>query len=618
MIWHNVRTCFTLLSAEDRRRWLRVIPLILVTSVSEAVGAAAVFVLVAAIADPAAAGRIPLIGAPLVSFSGNDPLRLGLLLLAAIGAFYLVKCVVVVASQYAQAVASARTAADLATRLLTAYLRAPYLFHLRRNASELVHATTHLAGITFGAVVAAMVHACAEILVVVAIAGILLLVAPGVTVLAIAVLVAVGVLLYRAMRRYSLHLGRLERDLDASTMRQQSQALSAIDEIAVLGRTEYFAREFADIAGRRAGVVAHQQLAQTLPRVLVETLFVAGVIVVTAALLATGASSSKTISLLGLFAYAGFRIIPSANRILFQAHLIASGDAGIERIRDDLAELESFATCTPARGDAAWKFSHCVEFAGASLDFDSGTPPVLQQVSLSLPRGRSLAVVGATGSGKSSLLRLLVGLLAPTAGRITVDGSPLDEVLAAWRRQLGFVPQEVHLIDDTMLRNIAIGIPAAAIDPDAVADCVARAQLREFVDSLPAGLDTRVGDRGVRLSGGERQRVGIARALYHRPDVLILDEATSALDPQTEAAVLNALRTEANGCTMIAVTHRLHAVRSFDRVAFMANGRLRAIGSFDELYSALPDFRRLAADDNGSETAARDADASNSEPFHSK
>lgn len=595
MIWPSIRNLVALLTPEDRRRWVRVLPLLLITSASEAVGAAAVFVLVAAIAEPKVVTRIPLAGERLVELAGGDPARLGFTMVIAIGAFYLLKSAVIIVAEYSQAVASTRTAANLATRLYTAYLGAPYRFHLRRNASDLVHATTMLAGSYFGVIVHAAVHVVAEVLVVVGIAAVLFLVAPGVTLLAVGVLSAIGALLYTGMRRYAVRLGRLEHELDASTMRQQSQALRAIDEITVLDRTQFFAEEFAEIGERRAAVIAHQKLAQALPRVLVEALFVSGVVAVTVALLTTGASNTQTISLLGLFAYAGFRVIPSANRILYQAQLIGAGQSGVERIRRDLEELGTIVTGRAIDTMPSWTFSQGIELKRVAIDYDDGSPPVLRDVSLSISRGQSFAIVGATGSGKSSLVRLLVGLLTPSTGEIAVDGMPLQKVLRGWRRQLGYVPQEVHLLDETLLRNIAIGIPPAAIDNGLIADCVAGAQLKHFIESLPDGFSTRVGDRGVRLSGGERQRVGIARALYHRPAVLILDEATSSLDPQTAAAVLEALRAGLRETTLIAVTHRLHGVRAFDRVAFMVGGSLRGVGTFDELLAALPEFRQLAA-----------------------
>ncbi len=591
-----VEKTYALLSAEGRRRWIRSIPLILATSASEAVGAAGVFALVASVADPQAVGAIPIVGEALRNFGGSDPKRVGVLLVVAITAFYVLKSGIVMLTEYAQASASARTASDLSVRLLTLYLRAPYLFHLQRNSTDLVHATTQLAGTSFGLIVSAMVHSAAEVLVLLSILCVLLLVAPGVTMFATAVLSALGGLMLLAMRRYSVRLGQLARDLGAMSMRHQTQALSAVDEITVLDRADHFINQYEDLAKRLAGVLARESFSRALPRVITETLFICGALSVTVALLLAGVSNTRTISLLGLFAYAGFRIIPSTNRILLHVQTIRHGQAAIDHILADIEDIENLAAPIVSADDAMWRFAERIELRGVTLEYGDAAAVVLDDVDLSIPCGKTIAIVGATGSGKSSLVRLLVGLLPPTRGEVTVDGVPLAERLRWWRRQLGYVPQEVHLVDDTLRRNVAFGLSDSEIDAAAVVESLQRAQLDGFVDSLAEGLDTRVGERGVRLSGGERQRVGIARALYHRPAVLILDEATSALDPQTESAILGALRADLNESTLIAVTHRLHAVREFDRVVFLERGRLRGVGSYDELFSSLPEFRSLAAE----------------------
>jgi len=595
-MWSYAVKIHSLLSPEGRRRWARVLPLILVSSASEAVGAAGVFALVAAVADPSAVGAIPVVGDVLRSLSGDDPRRAGLLLILAIAAFYFLKVLVVVAAEYAQAHASTRSASDLSSRLLTGYLRAPYLFHLRRNSTDLVHTTTHLAGASFALIVGAIVHTAAEALVLLSILCVLLLVAPGVTLLAAAVLTAIGSALLAGMRKYSLRLGHQARDLSASSMRHQTQALSAVDEIMVLDRADYFAHEFERLAARFADVMARQNFSLALPRVIVESLFIGGALCVTVALVLTGVSNTRTISLLGLFAYAGFRIIPSANRILYHSQTIRHGAAGIDQIRADLRELETLGSPSDDESPIApLRFADRIELSDVSLDYGDGAPIVLDSVDLTIQRGRTVAIVGATGSGKSSIVRLIVGLLSPTRGEVRVDGVPISRVVRAWRRQLGYVPQEVHLIDDTLRRNIALGRADAEIDGAAIDEALRRAQLDRFVASLPEGLETRVGDRGVRLSGGERQRAGIARALYNRPSVLILDEATSALDPQTEAAILGVLRAELGGSTLIAVTHRLHGVREFDQVVFVHQGRIQGVGTYDELAATHPEFRQLAA-----------------------
>ncbi len=592
-MWDYVRDCYSLLTPADRRRWLRLVPLIALTSMTEVVGAMGIFVLVAALADPRSLAGLPLFGDLLNGFASAEPKRFSLVIVVIVFLFYLIKSALFAVTEYAQATASARTAANLSVRMLTGYLRAPYLFHAARNSADMVHTTQRVAGVVFGMVVSAMLHIFTEAIIFASIVAVLIIASPVVTLAATAALLVIGGITVAGMRSLSSRLGERSHALSAASMRQQTQALSAVDEIVVLGRTESFARQFAETWNGFARVSALETFSSTLPRIIVETLFICGALVVTIALILLGASSARTISLLGLFAYAGFRVIPSANRILYHVHTIRHARPGVDQLRRDLAEIEGQAL-PEGRGAEPLSFRDRVELRGVSLSYPDQPKAVLADVDLSIACGESLAIVGPTGSGKSSIVRLLVGLLEPDRGAVEIDGRPLASCLQPWRHQLGYVPQEVHLVEDTLLRNVAFGIADAEIDADAVRVALERARLGDLVRSLPAGLSTTVGDRGIRLSGGERQRVGIARALYHRPRVLILDEATSSLDPRTEAEVLAALRSDLRDATLVAVTHRLNSVRGFDRIAFLLDGRVRATGTFDELSRNVEEFRLMA------------------------
>jgi ABC-type multidrug transport system fused ATPase/permease subunit len=226
----------------------------------------------------------------------------------------------------------------------------------------------------------------------------------------------------------------------------------------------------------------------------------------------------------------------------------------------------------------------------------AGSPvPALGPVSIDIPVNKATAFVGATGSGKTTLVDLLLGLLEPTSGEILIDDTPLDEsTLPAWRRLVGYVPQSIFLLDASIASNIAFGVPDELVDPLAVREAAAAAHLDGFVTSLPDGYDTVVGERGVRLSGGQRQRIGIARALYHNPEVLILDEATSALDNVTEDIVMQAIRELSQRRTIILIAHRLTTVRECDVVLLLERGLIGAEGTYDDLVASSPTFRAMA------------------------
>jgi ATP-binding cassette subfamily C protein len=240
------------------------------------------------------------------------------------------------------------------------------------------------------------------------------------------------------------------------------------------------------------------------------------------------------------------------------------------------------------------RFDERIAFEGVSFAYEREGAPVLRDASLSIAPGESVGIVGPTGSGKSTLLDLLLGLLTPSKGRITVDGAELAGQLASWQRSIGYVPQDVYLEDATIRANVAFGLEREEIDDERVGRAVRSAQLDDFLSSLPAGLDTVIGERGVRLSGGERQRVAIARALYHEPELLVFDEATSALDPITELELTRAIDALKGKKTLVVVAHRLGTVRRCDRLFFLRDGRIEAVGSYDELLERSEEFRRMA------------------------
>ncbi len=585
------RECLSLLSPRDRWRWIRVLPLLLLTSAIETVSAASVFVLVSVIAAPESVQTIPWIGPTLHDLIGGAPAKAGLTVVAAVAAIYLVKSALLAATEYYQAVAAAESASDLTIRLLTGYVRAPYAFHLARNSAGAIDTTVRLAGTIFGNVVSAFVHIAAETAVMLGIVCVLIAASPSTTLAVALVLLIVGSGLLRAMRSASSDVGRRVHQLSAERMKLQIQVLSAIDEIQVLGRGARFIERFADLCTRLARANALMNLLGALPRIVVETLFICGALVATTSLLASGLSNVETVSLLGLFAYAGFRIIPSVNRILMHVHTIRSDGHALRTIATDLAEVGSVSAAEAA--DSDWSFADSIELRHVSLCYDPRQAPVLRDVSLSIRRGERVALVGLTGSGKSSVMRLLTGLLAPSEGQIAVDGEPLHQRIAAWRRQIGYVPQHVHLVDDTVLSNVAFGVPTEEIDRDRAERAARAAQIDQTIRGLPEQWQTEIGDGGVRLSGGERQRVGIARALYHEPTVLLLDEATSSLDARTESALLRQLESAEPPPTLIVVTHRLATVRGFDRIFYFSGGGIAASGSFDEVATASPEFRGI-------------------------
>jgi ATP-binding cassette subfamily C protein len=590
----TVRKSIRMLPA-DRRWWWAALPILAaLTGAAEAAAAGAVFGLVKIIADPAAVASVPVarLIAPHLPWQDGRGLILEFTLLVAV--YHVAKNVLVVGAQYARHKIVGESTAALACTMLRGYLLASYPFHFRRHSAELIRNTTH----SVHAVLMTLSAAGAifsELLVGAGIAAVLLTASPLATIVTGVVLGTVVVLLLRWTRRLAHRAGHGGHELNRELLQTLQQALGAIKEIKALGREGFFYRTYAE---KQRELLALGYLGVTLeaiPPVVVESVFVCGALLVVAVLTVTGEVASQGLPLLGLFAYAGLRVIPMANRLTWRANEIRESQAGVQSLYED-HRLVTGAGWNDAADDAPpLEMREAIALEGVSYTYPGASIPALHDVTLTIRHGESIGFAGATGAGKSTLVDVVMGLLPPSTGRVTIDGVELDARRErTWRRHVGYVPQSIFLLDDTLARNIALGIADDDIDPERVRRALRVAQLEALVASLPDGLETRLGEHGVRLSGGERQRVGIARALYHDPDVLVLDEATSALDDATASAVTDAIRGLHGSKTVLLIAHRLDALRGCDRIALVAGGRLLDYASYDELLARSDEFRRLA------------------------
>jgi ABC-type multidrug transport system fused ATPase/permease subunit len=519
--------------------------------------------------------------------------------------FYLFRNALLSFATWAQERTVRASVTDVASRLLLEYFSAPYAFHFHRHSAGLIQRVAQSVEVAYTLVLSASVHILTEAVIAAAIVTVLAVAAPLatlVTTAATALLILVSV---RLTGRTFERLGRDEQRYEEALLAQLQHSLGAMKEVKIAGRERYFYDRFAATRAALSRVQARRETLQDVTRLGVETVFVCAMLLVVLLLTLRGRPSQEVVSLLGLYAYAGFRLVPSANRISRFAGQITVGRPYLQDVAEDFA---SIAAWREARGDGApaaaaeapsgepARFREAIRFEAVSYAYDTSADPVLEHVTLTIRKGESVGLVGHTGAGKSTLVDLLLGLLQPTHGRITVDGRDLRTHARWWQQQIGYVPQAFYIVDDTLRRNIAFGVPDHEIDARRVAEVVRVAQLDEVVARLPAGLDTVVGERGIRLSGGERQRVVIARALYRDPAVLVFDEATSALDVQTERELVRAIDALRGAVTLVVIAHRLATVRRCDRLVFLERGRVVAVGSYEALLAECPAFRAFAAE----------------------
>ena len=527
--------------------------------------------------------------------SGMDNSNFLVMLTVFIGAFFLVRGVLYLLQSYARSRAAHNAGATLSNRLFAGYLALPYAFHLRRNSSELIRNTQYAVMELVQNAFIPIVTIASESLLVISILGALIATAPVVTIFVVALLGPIVLALMRLLQPRLQSLGETSQEMAASNVKILQQSFEGVRDIKLTGRRAFFADEFARSRSALATSLYRKEVLQDVPRVVVETAIVGFILGFIGISVTVGGGVLRSVPVLGLFAYAVFRVLPSLNRVLASANSLRFGFAAIDHVYTDLIAIEEVrAPSEDGRPATELSFTQHIRLSGVTFRYENAARPAVEDIDLSVDRGESVGFVGATGSGKSTLIDLVIGLLEATTGGVLVDEVDIRTNLVGWHAQIGMVPQRVFLLDDTLRRNIAFGIADEDIEPDAITDSVELAQLGEFVASLPDGLETVVGERGVRLSGGQMQRVAIARALYRRPQVLVFDEGTSALDRVTESRLMRALATLRGDRTLLIVAHRLATVRECDRIVLLSGGRIMDIGSYEDLNRRSLQFRELA------------------------
>ena len=487
---------------------------------------------------------------------------------------------------------------SISNRLFRAYLRSPYTFHLQRNTAELLRNTNSESGSIIGGVLSPLLTLAQETLTLLFVFVLLMAVEPLVTLVVFGVLGTITVVFYRATRTKIGEYAQESQRHRKLSVQAVNQGLGGFKDARVLGREKFFLSSYSESTSFQAEADRYKAVVSALPRLFLETIAVTGMLGVSALLVAQDRPLESIIPTLTLLGVAIVRLMPSFQRIAGNVNSLKWGERALDAVHADLVELEDQERELRARRTSAAPvaFEREVRFESLSYQYPGQAEHALRDVSLAIPKGASVGFVGPSGAGKTTIVDVLLGLLDPTAGRVLVDDADIQNALASWQRKIGYIPQSIYLTDDTIRGNVAFGRDPDETDDAAVWRALEAAQLRDMVEGLPDGLDAMVGERGVRLSGGQRQRIGIARALYHSPEVLVMDEATSALDNQTERQFVEALERLQGSHTLIVIAHRLSTVRNCDRLFMLDHGRLVAEGSYDELMDTSDDFRRMAGE----------------------
>jgi ABC-type multidrug transport system fused ATPase/permease subunit len=566
-----VRMMLALFSAQQRRYAAFLVVLMLGGMVLETLGIGLVIPALLLLTDGNLGTRFPALAAALARWGIDDPVSLVGFGMFSLAAVYTIKCLYVASVTSLQMRFVYRLQADLSRRLFVDYLHKPYTFHLQRNSSQLLQVVVGATNdLTLTGLVSLLIGVT-ESMVLAGISMLLLWMEPVGALVAGFFLAAFGFVV-NALTRRSIRIASKAKLLhEEMRIRYLQQALGGAKELKLLGREDGAVAQYMPHNEASARIGQHQATLQALPKLWLELLAVLGLVVLVMALVWQGRSPATLVPTLGMFAAAAFRLIPSMNRILGSIHHIRMSAPVIATLYEELAtppepEPAPSGMRVPQDGDIALE--------DVAVRYPGTDQPVITHATLRIARGTTVGFIGGSGAGKSTLVDALLGLLPLEAGKVLCGGTDIHADLRGWQGQIGYVPQAMYLTDESIRRNIALGLSDEAIDEDAIREAVLAAQLDAFVASLPAGLDTVVGERGVRLSGGQRQRIGIARALYHRPSVLVLDEATSSLDAATESEVMEAINAMHGEKTILVITHRAHTLEHCDRIFRVEGGRV--------------------------------------------
>ena len=506
---------------------------------------------------------------------------------------YLVKAVVAIVVMRWTATFALEEEASMARRLMDAYLRAPYTEHLRANTAEFVRTLTVSLTQIFRTAFVQCFNAVGDLFAVVFVGVILAASDPVLAVIAGGYFAAVSFGYQRAAHRLMERSARRIHEQQPIDLRTIQQPLNAVKDVKLRGVQDYFADEVFAV---RRGLVPAQRtmaLSSVTPRYVLELAMVGA-----AALIALFAFTTEPVNTatatVAIFIVGGFRMLAPLNKVIFG---ITQARASIPALEQVSGDLERFGG--EERSDAETlllvqrgELRPTIALRDVSFSFVPGVP-VLDGVSLEIDPGESIGFIGPSGAGKSTLVDVILGVLDPDQGDVLIAEWPIASVRRQWQQMVGYVPQSIVLFDDTVRANVALGVRRDEVDDEQLTHVLALAQLDHVVRSLRGGLDEVIGEGGVRLSGGQRQRLGVARALYHDPQVLIFDEATSALDNETEFKLTEVLEQLRGRVTTLTIAHRLSTVRRCDRLCYLEQGRIVAQGSLDQLFREIPGFARM-------------------------
>lgn len=484
---------------------------------------------------------------------------------------------------------------NMQEKLFKLYLYAPYSFHLRRNSSHLMRNLQMIDSITLGVVTPAIIIV-SELMVLAVLSVFVFWFNPKFFLFIAIAMGGFTLIFYMLIKRRMHTLGLRKMENKEQAILHINQGLGSIKEAIISGKEDYFLHEFSTKQKNVALISFEEHVYIRASNIYIETVMIVTVSAMIILALIIGLQAELILTSLSIFAIVAVRMIPSANRISTQVSMLRNGAPALHEILADIKYgtevMRSAASCDAPE----IQFNSEISLNSVTFCYEKAEVNVLNNISLKIKKNSMVGFAGTSGSGKTTLIDLILGLLEPGSGSITVDGVDIRKNINGWQRKLGYIPQNIYICDDSIKKNIAFGVEEDKIDIARLAEVIKMAQLDNFIEQLPQGADTVVGEHGARISGGERQRIGIARALYHQPEILIMDEATASLDNLTERAFMDAVNAISGKITIIIIAHRLTTLQGCDMIHFMQNNTIDS-GSFKQLLQKNAMFRQMSGND---------------------
>ncbi len=545
--------------------------LILIGAVFETLGVSMIIPVVSVILSPADLNRkvakIPWLSGVLTSMGLDNETKLACALLVLLIILFVVKNAYLLFLVYRQNTFISRARNDMISRVMREFLNRPYEDYLGADIPTVFRITDSDIPKTFNLMLS-LLSLTTELIVSICLGVVLLFVNWQMTVLIVVVLLLLTLIITKLLKPRLNTIGRHNQETQSRIAKWRLQAIYGLKDVKVLNRQDFFIRNYYEQGRIGADIDRDYQVLNNVPRVLIETVFMAVVILYVLIYITRGGDASQLVPQLTAFGLAAMRIMPSANRINTYITNIAYNQYSLDFVYQNLTESMKTEKAMRAERAAisgpALHLEKEIELKNITFSYPDSDVKIFDKANMTIKKGQSVGIMGPSGAGKSTIVDILLGLLHVQSGDILCDGSNIFSNYDSWLSQIGYIPQSIYLVDESIRENIAFGIDASEIDDNRIWEVMEEAQLADFVRGLPEGLDTKVGDRGVRLSGGQRQRIGIARSLYHNPEILVFDEATSALDNETEAAVMEAINSFHGRKTMVIIAHRLNTIEKCD------------------------------------------------------